>query len=70
MALGAVDAQVCTRDGEPRGPAHISMTFEPSGMVSNVEVDDATFAGTKVAACLEAEYGKVRVPRFQGRRCG
>jgi len=65
-SINAVDAQVCAREGLPRGEGHLFVWFEPSGRVSKVEIDRGPFSGTEVGACLEAQYGKARIPAFPG----
>jgi hypothetical protein len=65
-ALGGVQLGRCAMPGGPSGPGHVTVTFDPSGRVSMANVDQGTFPGTLVGACIAKVYSTVKVPPFQG----
>jgi hypothetical protein len=58
-------ASGCKRDDGPSGRGSASVTFAPSGAVSNATIPPP-FAGTSVGACLTSVYKGLRVPAFSG----
>jgi hypothetical protein len=65
-ALGAVNVQACKKGDGPTGSGHVSITFSPSGAVSNVVADQPPFQGTAVGGCVAAKFRTARVPAFGG----
>ena len=62
-ALSKIDAKPCGF----HGAGHFKLTFDPSGLVSKVEIDSpATLASSPAGACLVKAYGKATVPPFDG----
>ncbi len=66
-ALGSASSRAasCKRPDGPTGMGRATVTFSPSGAVSNVAVP-APFAGTSVGACVTAVFKGARVPAFTG----
>jgi serine/threonine-protein kinase len=58
-------ATSCKRPDAPSGMGRATVTFAPSGAVSNVVVP-APFAGTSAGACVTAVFKGARVPAFTG----
>jgi len=46
------------------GAGHVSVTFSPSGRVSEVVVDDAIFSGTPAGRCVISAFANAFVPPF------
>jgi hypothetical protein len=44
----------------------VTVTFEPGGSVSGVEVEDAPIAGTSVAACIATVFKRATIAPFTG----
>lgn len=61
----AISVANCKRTDGPTGAGHVKVTFQPSGLVSAVEVE-APFAGTAAGACIAQRYRGVSVPAFSG----
>lgn len=64
--LAAVELAKCKVPNAPRGRGHAKITFEPNGAASGVLVDSGPMVGTPVAKCIASQYGKARVPAFDG----
>jgi serine/threonine protein kinase len=66
-ALGSASSRAasCKRPDGPTGMGRATITFAPSGAVSNVVVP-APFSGTGVGACVTAVFKGARVPAFTG----
>jgi hypothetical protein len=66
-ALGSASSRAasCKRPDGPTGMGRATVTFAPSGAVSNVVVP-APFSGTGVGACVTAVFKGARVPAFTG----
>jgi hypothetical protein len=62
----AARAKHCRESGDPAGSASTSITFAPSGKVSDVTVTTARYANTKVGRCIVARLSEARVPEFTG----
>jgi hypothetical protein len=62
----AARARGCKVAGEPTGSVSTTITFEPSGKVSDVTVTTPRFVGTKVARCVVSRLNDARVPEFSG----
>lgn len=61
----AISVANCKRADGPTGAGHVKVTFQPSGLVSAVDVE-APFAGTAAGACIAQRYRGVSVPAFSG----
>ena len=64
-ALGRIGIGQCAASGQV-GSGHVSVTFSPSGRVSEVIVDDPTFSGTPAGRCVISAFFNASVPPFQG----
>jgi hypothetical protein len=58
-------AASCKEPGGPTGQATATVTFEPSGSVSNVTVG-APFAGSSTGTCVITAFKRAKVARFTG----
>ncbi len=59
-------AATCRITGDPKGTIPTTVTFGPSGKVSNVAINSSRYAGTKTASCVAARLNEARVPEFSG----
>lgn len=64
-ALASVNVQHCTVSGQV-GTGHVTVTFSPTGRVSDVVVDDANFSGTPAGRCVQTAFFNAAVPPFAG----
>lgn len=64
-ALARIGVGQCSASGQV-GSGHVSVTFSPSGRVSEVIVDDPTFSGTPAGRCVISAFFNASVPPFQG----
>lgn len=64
-ALSAVSVAHCGASGQV-GTGHLTVTFAPTGRVSEVVVDDANFAGTPAGRCARAAFFNAVVTPFAG----
>jgi hypothetical protein len=64
-ALASVDVQRCGVSGQV-GTGHVTVTFAPTGRVSEVIVDDANFSGTPAGRCVRTVFFSAIVPPFVG----
>ncbi|MDB4947225.1 MAG: hypothetical protein JWP97_6759 [Labilithrix sp.] len=64
-SLGAVDLRACGASGQV-GTGHVTVTFAPTGRVSEVTVDDATFSGTPAGRCVASAFFVAAAPAFSG----
>ncbi|HWL86337.1 MAG TPA: hypothetical protein VNO21_11075, partial [Polyangiaceae bacterium] len=65
-ALGNIDVTSCKKSDGPAGSGHLKVTFQPSGTVSAVDVDQPPFSGTAVGGCIAAKFRSAHVPAFSG----
>lgn len=65
-ALSAVDLKACKVKGGPTGEGHVLLTITPKGLITDVVVDKAPFAGSKSSKCIEKAYRKIKVSPFEG----
>ncbi len=56
----------CKKADGPTGSGRVSVTFAPSGSVTNAVVEGPPFAGTAVGGCVAAKFRGARVPAFAG----
>ncbi|MBS2016916.1 MAG: FecR domain-containing protein [Deltaproteobacteria bacterium] len=64
-ALANVSVRHCGASGQV-GTGHVVVTFGPSGRVTEVVVDDPTFAGTPAGRCAQAAFFGASVQPFSG----
>lgn len=64
-ALAMVQVSQCGASGQV-GTGHVTVTFGPSGRVSDVVVDDANFSGTPAGRCVRSAFMSAVVPAFSG----
>ncbi len=62
-AAGA--AQSCKKSDGPTGSGRATVTFAPSGRVTQAQIDGA-FAGTSVGSCIAAKFRGAKIPAFAG----
>jgi len=59
-------ASGCREAGDPSATVGITVTFAPSGRVTNAVVDGPPFGGTKTGGCIAKLFRAVRVSPFSG----
>jgi hypothetical protein len=59
-------ANTCRATGDPKGTVPTTVTFDPSGNVSNVAIRSSRYAGTKTARCIAERLSQARVTEFSG----
>ena len=64
-SLANVSVRHCGAGGQV-GTGHVVVTFGPNGRVSEVVVDDPTFAGTPAGRCAQAAFFSASVQPFTG----
>jgi hypothetical protein len=57
----------CKQPGEPPGTATVTVTFAPTGRVSNAAVTTQRYAGTRTGTCIATRLREARVPEFTGK---
>jgi hypothetical protein len=57
----------CKQPGEPPGTATVTVTFAPTGRVSNAAVTTQRYAGTRTGTCIAARLREARVSEFTGK---
>jgi hypothetical protein len=71
-ARAAVDAAAaktksCRQTTEPKGALATTVTFAPSGNVSQVTINTTRYAGTKTGQCITARLSEAKVSEFSGK---
>jgi len=56
----------CEAPGAPRGEGRVRLSYSMSGELVSAVVDQAPFAGTQVAGCVEAKFRGTRIRPYQG----
>lgn len=64
--LAAVELSKCSDSGAPRAFGHATVTFNPSGDISKVVIDEPGGMYDAAVKCIGDEIGKVRVAPFRG----
>ena len=64
-ALAGISVSPCAASGQV-GTGHVTVTFNASGRVSGVVVDDPSFSGTPAGRCVSASFFRAVVPPFEG----
>jgi hypothetical protein len=57
----------CKQAGEPPGNATVTVTFAPTGRVSNAAVTTQRYAGTRTGNCIAARLREARIAEFTGK---
>jgi hypothetical protein len=65
-AIDRLDLSPCTAYGALIGWGRARLTFEPSGMVSNVVVESSAGLSETAVECISAELSAVSASRFEG----
>jgi hypothetical protein len=56
----------CKQAGEPPGQATVTVTFAPTGRVSDARVTTTRYAGTRTGTCITQRLRQARIPEFTG----
>jgi Vault protein inter-alpha-trypsin domain/FecR protein len=64
-ALSNIGVQHCSVSGQV-GTGHVTVTFAPTGRVSEVLVDDANFNGTPAGRCVQTAFFSASIAPFSG----
>jgi hypothetical protein len=64
-ALARVSVAHCAVSGQV-GSGHVTVTFSPTGRVSDVVVDDPAFSGTPGGRCVQTSFFNAVAPAFAG----
>jgi hypothetical protein len=66
QAIETVDLASCKRPSRRALDGHVTITFETTGIPSNVVVDRGVPGSTRAGRCVATKYMQVRVPAFTG----
>ena len=68
QTLGDIASKLasCRRPDGPKGVGKVRVVFEPTGIVSAVELVDGPFQGTATGGCILQRFRSARVPPFAG----
>jgi hypothetical protein len=58
--------KTCKQAGEPPGSATVTVTFAPTGRVSDARVTTTRYAGTRTGTCITQRLRQARIPEFVG----
>lgn len=64
--LAQVELAKCRESGAPRGYGHAKVTFNPSGDISKVVIDEPAAMAGPAAKCIGDAIGKTTIPVFNG----
>lgn len=64
--LAQVQLAKCRESGAPRGYGHAKVTFNPSGDISKVVIDEPGAMAAPAAKCIGDAIGKTTIPIFNG----
>ena len=64
-SLARISVNHCSASGQV-GTGHVTVTFSPSGRVTEAVVDDPSFSGTPAGRCVSAAFFGASVPSFTG----
>jgi hypothetical protein len=62
----AAKTKACRAGKDPKGAVATTVTFAPSGRVSDVAIDTTRYAGTKTAKCIIQHLSEAAAPEFTG----
>jgi hypothetical protein len=63
---GITQAEACHRGGRPTGTARATMTFSPSGKISQFVLEGEPIASAAVGKCVTSYLRSVMIPPFNG----
>lgn len=66
LASAAGQAAGCKKEGDPAGIAKVSVTFAPSGRVTNSQVVGGPYIGSAAGGCIARAFRSAQVPAFEG----
>jgi predicted Zn finger-like uncharacterized protein len=66
MSKAASTVGSCKTADGPTGSGRVSVTFAPSGRVTQAVVNGSPFAGTSVGSCVASRFRGVSIPAFAG----
>jgi hypothetical protein len=66
LEAAAMKTKSCRPVNEPKGSVATTVTFAPSGHVSDVTINTARYARTKTGTCIAARLSDAQVPAFSG----
>jgi len=64
--LAQVELTKCRESGAPRGYGHAKVTFNPSGDISKVVIDEPAAMAAPASKCIGDAIGKTTIPVFNG----
>jgi hypothetical protein len=64
--LARVDLTSCRETPAPRGYGHAKVTFNPSGDISKVVIDEPARLTPEAAKCIGDAIGRTTIPTFDG----
>jgi hypothetical protein len=66
MSTAVGEASSCRLPEQPSGRAQVTMTFAPSGRVTQVIVNGSPYAGTEAGSCIARAFRGISIPAFVG----
>jgi hypothetical protein len=66
LEAAAAKTKACRPANEPKGAVATTVTFAPSGRVSDVAINTVRYAGTKTGKCITARLSEAQAPEFSG----
>ena len=66
LTAAAGQAAGCKKEGDPAGIAKVSITFAPSGRVTNSQVVGGPYIGSAAGGCIARAFRGAQVPAFDG----
>lgn len=66
MSSAVGTASGCKKEGDPSGVAHVTVTFAPSGRVTQANIGGPPFAGTPTGGCIAKAFKTAKIPPFEG----
>ncbi|NUO50562.1 MAG: hypothetical protein HOV80_17035 [Polyangiaceae bacterium] len=66
MGNAMSEASSCRLPDQPSGRAQVTMTFAPSGRVTQVVVNGTPYAGTQAGSCIARAFKSISIPPYAG----
>jgi hypothetical protein len=66
LDAAAAKTKTCRAVNEPKGAIATTVTFAPSGRVSDVAINTTRYAGTKTGKCISQRLSEAQAPEFSG----
>jgi hypothetical protein len=66
MGAAQGEASSCRLPDQPSGKAQVTMTFAPSGRVTQVIVNGSPYAGTQAGSCIARAFRGISIPPYAG----